>query len=271
MHIVLGHDGKIVVEHVVNLGHVDAAGQHVGGHQHLQPAGAEVLQGLAALGLGAVRVDGVGGNADGSQSAGAVVGAALGLGEDDGAGGVALLDHAVEQLGLFGTIRTDDELLNFVSGLSALGNLDYLGVVQQPEHHPILAAVDGGGKQKGLAVFGGGGDNLVHLGPKAHVKHAVGLVNDQSGHIGEVNGAPLHQVNQASRGGDAHVNASLQPVDLGSVGHAAQEHAYKVAGALANGHAGVGDLAGQLAGGGDDQQEGPLLSLGPVGQGVHAG
>ena len=60
VHVVLGLGGHVVVHHIGHFVDVDAAGQHVGGHEDVGLAGGEVVQGALALVLGAVGMDGLG-------------------------------------------------------------------------------------------------------------------------------------------------------------------------------------------------------------------
>ena len=47
----------VVVDDVLDVGNVEPAGRHGGGHQDLEPALGEVCEGLLPLPLGAVAVD----------------------------------------------------------------------------------------------------------------------------------------------------------------------------------------------------------------------
>ena len=230
---------------------------------------AEVGQRAAALGLAAVGVNGLGGNADAAKAPAAVVGAALGAGEHDNAVAALFLDEGVEQLGLLATRRFNHVLVDFVGRFAAVGDFDDRGVVQDAEHGFVLAAVDGRREQQRLAVFGRGLDNALDLGPKAHVEHAIGLVENEHLNLREVGGAALHKVNHAAGGHDGHVETALELLDLRAVGHAAHECAHEVVRVLADGHARVSDLAGQLAGGGHDEHEGAAVVAFAMAQLVH--
>ena len=269
MHVIFGHHGQVVVHDVVDLGHVDAAGEHVGCDEHVGLSFAEVGQRAAALGLAAVGMNGLGGNADAAKALAAVVGAALGAGEYDNAVAALFLDEGVEQLGLLATRGFNHVLVDFVGRFAAVGDFDNRGVVQNAEHGFVLAAVDGRREQQRLAVFGRGLDNALDLGPKAHVEHAVGLVENEHLNLREVGGAALHKVDHAAGGHDGHVETALELLDLRAVCHAAHERAHEVVRVLADGHARVSDLAGQFAGGGHDEHEGAAVVAFAVAQLVH--
>ena len=67
----------------------------------------------------------------------------------------------------------------------------------------------------------------LHVGQEAQVEHLVGLVEHQRLHVGEVEGTAVHQVDEAPRRADDHVDAGLEGVELGVVADAAVdgEHA----------------------------------------------
>src|SRR5208282_5221312 len=57
MHKVLGHFGQIEVDHLGNVGYIDATGGYVGCHQHTMPSLGEVAQSRVALRLRTVAVN----------------------------------------------------------------------------------------------------------------------------------------------------------------------------------------------------------------------
>ena len=65
----------VVVDDVLDVGNVETAGRHGGGHQDLEPALGEVCEGLLPLPLGAVAVDAGRGHVLGRQVGGQVVSA----------------------------------------------------------------------------------------------------------------------------------------------------------------------------------------------------
>eukprot|EP00951_Prasinocladus_malaysianus_P046897 scaffold648042_cov31-Prasinocladus_malaysianus.AAC.1 len=82
MHVVVDVAGQVEVDDVCHVGDVEAAGSHVGGHQHGGPARAEAAQGHLALLLGAVAVDAGGREAVPAQEVLQGVRPALGLHKD---------------------------------------------------------------------------------------------------------------------------------------------------------------------------------------------
>ena len=84
--------GQVEVDHVGDIGHVDAACGHVGCHQNAQVAAAQRGQGAVTRALGHVAVQRAGCEASVRQALGQRIGIALGRGEDDG-----LLERGVAQ------------------------------------------------------------------------------------------------------------------------------------------------------------------------------
>ena len=158
-------------------------------------------------------------------------------------------------------LGADDVLVHRVGGLAAVGDLHEHGVLQQVADVLHDGAVDGGREQQRLARLRRGGDDLLHGRQKAHVEHAVGLVEDEHLHVAEVDGLALHEVNQAAGRGDEHVDAGFDLLDLRVVGDAAHDGHDAVVRLLRDDLAHFGDLRRQLARGGDHEHERTLAAL----------
>ena len=75
MNVLVHLVGHVVVDDVLDVGNVEPAGRHGGGHQDFKPALGEVCEGLLPLPLGAVAVDAGGGHVLCRQVSGQVVSA----------------------------------------------------------------------------------------------------------------------------------------------------------------------------------------------------
>jgi hypothetical protein len=95
------------------------------------------------------------------------------------------------------------------------------------------------------------------LGQEPHVGHAVGLVEHDDADVGEVDGALLQEVDQATRGGDHHLGATGQGLDLAVLGRAAVDGGHPHGSGLGEGRHDVLDLDGELAGRDHDQRSRP--------------
>ena len=261
VNVVLRVHGHVEVDDVVDVGHVDAAGQDVGGHQDAHAAVLEVLEGAGALTLGAVAVDGLGGEALAVQALGQNLGARLGAREDDDAVGALLVEHVLEQVGLLVLAHGDHELLDGLGSGALVGDLNELRVLDLAADGAHDGVVDGGREQQRLALGGDAVDDLLHIRPEAHIEHAVGLVEDEHLDVAEVEHHAVVEVEQAAGGGDEHVDAAAQAVDLGVVAHAAHHGENVVAGLLGHGAGHIVDLLGKLSGGGHDEGLGAVALL----------
>ena len=100
-------------------------------------------------------------------------------------------------------------------------------------------------------------DDMPHVLVKAHVQHLVGLVQNDLGHMAQVDAAVLVVVHQAAGGGHHDLAALGQAagllVHIGAAVHAGHlDRRHKVRQVL---HV-AGDLLGQLPGGGQDHRLG---------------
>lgn len=124
-----------------------------------------------------------------------------------------------------------------------------------------------GREQQALLVLGHQRDDLLHVVDETHVQHAVGFVQHQDLDRGQVQEALLLQVQQAARGGDQHVHAALDAVDLRVHAHAAEDDGGRNVDVFAVLAHGFLDLGGEFAGGREHQGANALaaeLALGAV-------
>ena len=261
VHVVFRLRGQIVVHDVVHLVDIDAAGEHIGCHQDVGRSGCEVLERVAALVLRAARMDGLHRVPGALQAAARRVGAAARAGEHDDALVPPCGDRCAQEVGFEHLRHAHDALVDRVGGLALVRDFHHLGVAQERARNPFDRAVDGGGEQKRLARFRRGGDDFFHRRQKAHVKHAVGLVEHEHLHAIEVRSLLLHKVDEASRRCDKHVGSAFQGADLRVVRHAAHDGKHAVVGRFRHGLADLRDLRGELARRGDDEHERPELAL----------
>jgi hypothetical protein len=110
-----------------------------------------------------------------------------------------------------------------------------------------------GREEQRLPLLRERGDDALHVGQKAHVEHAIGLVEHEDLDALEGERALPHQVEEAAWGGHHDVHAALELGDLGPFAHAAEDHRVIEVQAVAIARDARADLAGQLAGGGDDE------------------
>ena len=165
------------------------------------------------------------------QGPGQLVGTALGGGEDDRLGQFAVGQMMGQQAMLMAdVIRLVNTLADGGVTLVIRRQLHPLRVSQQLLGDRQDLAFQGGGKQQGLtAGRRRRGDELDGI-DKAHIQHAIGLVQHQHFQAGEIHAAPLHMIHQAPGGRHQQIQRLLQQTHLRRIRHAAH-------------HAAVGDLA----------------------------
>ena len=264
---VVGRLGRHVKVHdVAHVADVDAAGEDIGRHQHVDGAVAEGRKRALALGLAAVAVDRGGLDALALQTTAAAVGAVLGAHKDDGALRALLLEELGQQvvLGLDG--HREHKLVDGVGGRRGRCDLHACRVAHQVGNLAHGLLVKGRREQQRLAL----GRRLAHDtadgGQKAHVEHAIGLVEHQHLDLVQVAGALLDQIDQAARRGDQDVAAVLEGRGLRLVAHAAHDGHGDMAGDVGDLARDLVDLLCELARGGDDEHHGAAdVALGLLG------
>ena len=223
MDIGLWHEGQLEVDDVGHLVDVDAARGDVGGDQDAQLAVLEGLEGALALGLGFVAVDGASLDAAGLEIGRDLVGAVLGLGEDEAAGEGRVGEQLGQQGALADRLDHDDRLFDALDGGGLGRDLDLDRVLEQVAGQLADLARHGGREEQVLAARGQARDDLADRLDEAEVEHLVGLVEDENLGRGEVQGLLLDVVEQAAGSGDEDVEALLDGALLGAVFHAAED------------------------------------------------
>ena len=116
MHVVLRFAGYIIVDYQHHILYVDAAGQQVGGHNHLDAARAETANRFVALLLVEIGVDFGGFHTGAAQVAGQVAHTVLRCGKDDYSFAPVLLEQVEEDALLVGLVAENGRLLDFLHG-----------------------------------------------------------------------------------------------------------------------------------------------------------
>ena len=133
-------------------------------------------------------------------------------------------------------------------------DLDGVGHPLRGEAHDLV--VQRRAVEQGLAAVavGQAADDAAYVGDEAHVEHAVGLVDDQSVDVAQVDHTLALEVEQASgRGGEQVYGAIGELALLADVVHAAEDGEAAEAAVFAERLGIVADLHAELARGGDDE------------------
>jgi hypothetical protein len=137
-----------------------------------------------------------------------------------------------------------------------------LRVDQKVTGQPLDLFREGGREQQVLALLGQQGDDAAHVVDEAHVEHAVGFVEHQHLHRGQVDIALALVVEQTAGRGHDDVHAARQGVDLRLHAHAAIHcHAVQLEVTAVGGEVFM-HLRSQLTGGSEDEGARNDLALG---------
>ena len=247
--------GRVVVDDDVNVLDVETPGGHVGGHQDGELGGGEVEEGLLPRRLAEVAVDGGGPDPLALELLDQAVGAPLGPDEDEDLG--RPLADGGGHLDLVHLVDPEEAVLHEVDGDPGRGHFVADGVGQVAADEAVDVTVESGREEHGLVGLLDPAQHPVDLGEKAHVGHAVGLVEDSHLDVGHRDLAPVGQVDQAARGGDDDVDALVELLDLAlDVGPAVEDDG-PAAGGLGQWLEDLGHLDGQLPSGDEDETAGP--------------
>ena len=251
---IVGRLGRYVKVHdVAHVANVDAAGENIGRHQHVDGAVAEGRKRALALRLATVAVDRGGLDALTLQTTAAAVGAVLGAHKDDSALRALLLEELGQQvvLGLDG--HREHKLIDGVGGRRGGRDLHAGRIAHQVGDLAHGFLVEGRREQQRLALGWRLAHNAADGRQKAHVEHAVGLVEHQHLDLVQVAGTLLDQIDQTARRGDQDVAAVLERRGLGLVAHATHDGHGNMTGDVGDFARDLVDLLRELARGGDDE------------------
>src|SRR5450830_1523067 len=244
---------QLEVDHVRQLVDIQAACGDIGGHHDAYFTGLEVGQRFGARVLALVAVDGDGGEAVLVQVLGQAVGAVLGAGEHQhlfpGTGG----DQVRQQRTFVAGGQAEHALLDTLDRGVRRRDFDAFRVVQQLAGQGSDVVGERCREQQVLTFGRQAGEDLFHVMDKAHVEHAVGFVQHEDFHVGQIDAALAAQVEQATRAGDEDVNATGHGLNLWVHADAAEDAGadeLQVAGIQLEA---VMHLGGEFAGRGQDQ------------------
>jgi len=233
------------------------AARDVGGHQHVDLAGAERAERLLAGALAQVAVDGAGGEPPQSQLVGHLGRGPLGAGEDHGQATALRLEQAGEHLDLVQCVRAVDDLLDRLERRAlvvGVGGPDVRRLDHVAAGHGHDGARHGRGEEHGVARGLRRAEQPLDVRQEPEVQHLVGLVQHDGGHPRQVQETLVHQVDHATGRPDDHLGAPGKGLDLRLVRPPAVDlHD-------AHGHVGgsrrevAGNLGGKLTGRHDDER-----------------
>ncbi len=230
---------------------IQASGRHIGSHQDIHLAAAELLHHPVPLVLAQVPVEAFRLVATGGQGDDQFVHTLFGAAEDD-------------HLAVVGGVQDPAQAVHFVPGFIVVlvdgGSRHHFLVDGHHLGSPHVFLADaqdgpghGGGKQHGLPFRGNVLDDVFHIVHKAHIQHFIGFIQHQEVHVFQVDGAPADMVQQPARSPDDHLDAPFQAADLPFDGLAAVHRKYPDPFGLADLADFVRHLDAQFPGGAHDQ------------------
>ncbi len=152
----------------------------------------------------------------------------LGAGEDQYLAPVVLLNEVGEEIALALLVHGIDLLRHrFGSGI-APGDFDAGRVAEQAVGQGLDFRRKGGREEQVLPLLGQQREDAPNIADKAHVEHAVGLIEDENLHMRQIHAALLHMVQQSPGGGDQDIHTAAEllhlrvDLDAADEGHGAQ-------------------------------------------------
>ncbi len=214
--------GNVHVDHNVQLFHIQPAGGHIGGYQHRAAAVGKLRQHLVALALVQVAVQGLGDEAVFGQLVHQLVALLFGVAKRNGAHRAEMVEDAAHcgETGL--AVHLEKALLNRAVGHGG-GHFDLLRVLHELLGQLFNAFGVGGREQQGLAVWRALAHHRGDVVQKAHVEHAVCLVQHQGVQAFQGEVFALQQVHDTAGRPHHDVGAVLQAGTLAAGSHAATQ------------------------------------------------
>ncbi len=171
---------EVVVDDMADPLHVQAAGGHVGGDDHVDLARSQVLDDPLALALRDIAAERGRAMPLAGEVFGERLGRALGIDEDQDALDRFGLQDPGEHVFLLMRIDDDEALTDGVGRRGLLLDGDLGRVLQVALGDPADRVGHGGREQRDLPLGRGLGEDPVDVLGEAHLEHLVGLVQDQA-------------------------------------------------------------------------------------------
>jgi hypothetical protein len=211
--VVLRAVRQVEVDHVADVRHVDAAGRNIGCHENSECPALESFQRRSPLRQAPVPVNHGHLVPGASQNTAELVGPMLRPGKDEH--GVLVLSqqrHQETGLAIVGGVM--HRLGHAARRRGRAGDHDLDRILHAGAGQLIQIGRQSSGEQKRLPFLRHGFQNLVDLGGKPHVKHAVCLIQHEDLHRRQVDRAVPHVVQQPSRRGHENVRPLAKAAHL---------------------------------------------------------
>ena len=206
--------GKIKIEHVRDVLYIDTATGDIGSHQHKHITFFERGKGFGSGGLTLVTMDGIGWNANLAELLRQTVRSMFGSCENNPARHHLSLDKVNEQLALVTFLDERNVLLDTVGGGRFWTDVNF----NRPVKHSAGQCTNGFGhgctEHEILTLVWNKGEDTLNVLAKAHVKHAVSLIQNEVLHLAQINMALIVKVQEAPWCCDQNIHATSKSFDL---------------------------------------------------------
>mmetsp|Transcript_18447 Transcript_18447/g.55656 ORF Transcript_18447/g.55656 Transcript_18447/m.55656 type:complete len:249 (+) Transcript_18447:1026-1772(+) len=242
---------------------VEASGCHICGDENRGAPRAEALQSLLTLRLRAVAVNGGGREATSEQEVLQGICATLGLHEHQSEA-LDCVDEVQQNLALVVALDKLHVLHDEVCGRTHTTNGQENVIVQEVAGQPLNFLGESGREEQRLALTSAWHvlplHNSPNLGLETHIQHAIGLVQSEELHAAEGHTGALDEVRKPTGCRHQDVTALLDASELLNNRRTAIDNYGAQAGLVCKLAGLLIDLAGQLAGGRQDQRRRECLA-----------
>src|SRR5690625_1528855 len=226
----------------------------VGGHQHRYTAIFEIPEHARALVLAFVAVNGGRLEAVFLKKTDQPVGAALCAAENQRLAAAVLGQHVQQKLALLLDVHRMNDVPDQRRNPVGRRGLYLYGIIHELAGQAFYLLRKCGGKKQGLPLPGQAPDDVAQGRQKAHVQHAVGLVQNEDFYGAQIQRAALGVVNQPARGGNNDIQPAPERLQLAVHADTAKNGVTAQRQLLAAGAQAVVHLGGQFAGGRQNQR-----------------
>ena len=228
---------------------VHTASGDVGGDENGDLALTETIEGLIALWLRAIAVDGLCGEAAFADEFGELVRTVFGAGKDDRQfTGLLLFEQFEKQVTFVFPFDEADALLDLL-GSGGFRSDRYGDWIDEDRVGEIHHGRGQGGREKQrLPLLGKERDDALDIALEAHVEHAVDFIEDEEVDTREFDVTLVDQVEKTTGAGDEDIDAAAHGIDLWSLADAAVNEGVLDFDVLAVGFEALADLGGEFTG-----------------------
>ena len=210
VHIVLGIEGHVEIDHGRQVDDVEPARRHIGGHQNIHFAALERLERLEPLVLRLVAMQRIGAQAIALERPRQARTTQLGVHENERLLDRAFLQQLQHSAALVVIRNAEESLLHVRRGRVRPRHFHQQWVLQVTLRQAFDLGRERRREQKRLARLGQVAQDALQVRQEADVEHAVSFVEHHVLHLVQHTVLRFDVVQQAARRGDKHLDAGLE-------------------------------------------------------------